>query len=491
MRILAGFGAGVRYGVHTASMKNLARAVVERVFNVQSNGGLTRAPQPTPGIFNLRLGKLRNRLLKFLPPTPIIAREDYPSLFTGRKQSIYKRALESLNQRAINFRDAYVSVFVKAEKVNLSKKEDPVPRAIQPRSPRYILELGRYLKKFEKQLVIGFKRLFGYAVILKGMNASEVGTAMKDNWDAFDDPAAVGLDASRFDQHVSVEALLFEHALYNAVFRSKRLAWLLRMQLKNRGIGRASGQRLDYTIDGCRMSGDINTGMGNCYLMSMIVIGYCETLGIKWRLANNGDDCVVFVERRDLPRLNGISKWFLDFGFTLTIEEPVFCLEQVVFCQAQPVLTSTGWRMTRDPRTAMSKDCVSLLGWDNEAQFSHWAYAIGTCGLALTLGVPVWEQWYRRLLRLGAENGGALDRVCDSGMGYMSRGVIGGKVDSQCRVSFYKAFGITPDLQEALELEYTFPVHIAPTCPMNFSQVRTLDSQNPLSAWLASQNSPL
>lgn len=492
VRYLAGFGTGVRFGVHTATLKNLARGVVERVFYVQRDGGLTRAPQPAPGVFT-RLYGVRTRLLGVMHSTPIVAREDYPGLYVGRKRGIYERALASLIVRAVNVRDAWVNTFVKAEKVNLDKKGDPAPRVIQPRSPRYNLEVGRYLKLFEKELCRGFGQVFGYPVILKGMNAHDVGGWMATHWQQFRQPVAVGLDASRFDQHVSYDALRFEHSVYNGVFRSPELARLLRWQLHNHGIARVEGHRVDYEIRGCRMSGDINTGMGNCLLMSAIVIAFMESVGIRYRLANNGDDCVVFCEADDLPRLSGIDAWFLDFGFTLTREEPVFVLEEVEFCQAHPVLCSTGWRMVRDPRTAMSKDCVSLLGWDTPKAFGQWAHAIGSCGISLTRGVPVWEAWYNRLLRVGEGycRDGVEEAVWDSGLGYMARGVPAGQVDDMARYSFYRAFGILPDLQEALELEYSGHCTIADLCPMTFSGTSAIDRcENPLAAWLASKRQP-
>lgn len=486
MRYLAGFGTGVRYGVHTNTLKNLARGVVERVFYVSRGEGLARAPQPLPGVFT-RLAGVRQRLLRATRSTPIVPREEYSGLYVGRKRGIYERAYESLMVRAVCVRDAWVNTFVKAEKVNFQKKGDPAPRVIQPRSPRYNLEVGRYLKLFEKELCAGFCRVWGYPVVLKGLNAHEVGGWLAAHWGEFRRPVGVGLDASRFDQHVSLDALRFEHSVYNSVFRSPELARLLRHQLRNHGIARVEGKRVDYDVDGRRMSGDINTGMGNCLLMASMVIAYCEHVGIKFRLANNGDDCVVFCEADDLPRLDGIDRWMLDFGFTLTREEPVFVLEQVEFCQARPVCCSTGWRMVRDPRTAMSKDCVSLLGWDSATAFATWAAAIGGCGLSLTCGVPVWEAWYRRLVRIGGVAAtGAAEVVWDSGLGYMARGVPAGSVDAVARVSFYRAFGILPDLQEALEAEYSLPVSIANPCPMTYPHVSALDqSENPLATWLS------
>lgn len=487
VRYVAGLGAGVQYGVHCANFKNLARGIVERVFYVSRDGGLAQAPRPQEGVFS-RLSGVRKRLFGSLRRTPIVDREQYPRLYTGRKQGIYERALASLVVRAINVRDAWVNTFVKAEKVNLAVKGDPAPRVIQPRSPRYNLEVGRYLKLFEKELCRGFESVWGYPVVLKGKNAGETGAWMKRHWDSFDHPVAVGLDASRFDQHVSSDALKWEHSVYNGVFQSRELERLLKWQLSNHGIARVEDLVVEYDIDGCRMSGDINTGMGNCLIMSSIVICFCEQAGIPFRLANNGDDCVLFVDAVDLWRLSPIDRWFLDFGFTLTREEPVYVLEQVVFCQAQPVLTSTGWRMVRDPRTAMSKDCVSLLSWDQPEQFRQWAHSIGSCGLSLTRGVPVWEAWYTRLLRIGhgAASVGVDEAVWDSGLGYMARGVEPGVVDDASRYSFWLAFGILPDFQEALEAEYSDPVELAALTPMTFPHVKAIDLQNnPLATWLA------
>jgi hypothetical protein len=466
---------------------NLARGVVERVFYVVRDGCLSRAPRPNIGVFS-RLGGLRTRLLKKLHPTPVVDRCEYSGLYTGRKRLIYERAYESLMTRAINLRDAYVSTFVKAEKVNFDKKSDPAPRVIQPRSPRYNLEVGRYLKLFEHELCLGFRRLFGYDVILKGKNATGVGEALHANWSQFKNPVAVGLDASRFDQHVSVEALQFEHSIYNTVFRSPELARLLRWQLTNRGIARVGEHRVDYTIKGCRMSGDINTGMGNCLIMSCIVIAYCEHAGIDFRLANNGDDCVLFVESHCLSQLSGLDQWFLDFGFTLTREAPCYVFEHVEFCQAHPIRVGDSWRMVRDPRTAMSKDCVSLLGWDTELDIRQWAGAIGSCGLVLTSGVPVWSAWYQRLVSFGVERPGAVEHVYDSGLGYMAKGVKPCVVTAESRVSFWHAFGILPDMQVALEEAYREPWTMSPTRPMTFTQASAIDRfENPLSTWLASK----
>lgn len=482
VRYLAGFGSGQAFGTHADCLTNLTRGIVERVLYVRGPcGGLVRAPRPIDGVFQQRLSRLRASLLRNLRPTPVVPIEDYPSLYSGRKQVIYQRAVDTLLTRRVTARDAVVSTFVKAEKVNFSKKVDPAPRVIQPRSPRYNVMVGRYLKLFEKELCAGFRRTFGYDVILKGFNVDEVAERLHDNWSQFRRPCAIGLDATRFDQHVSEAALCYEHSVYNSVFRSPELKRLLRWQLKNRGIARVGNARVDYQVDGCRMSGDINTGMGNCLIMSSIVLAYCQYVGVNARLANNGDDCVLFFEASDLPKFAAIDEWFQDFGFTLTREEPVYRLEQVEFCQFQPVQLYPGfWRMVRNPFVAMSKDCVSLSSWEHPGDFTNWCAAVGKCGLALTTGVPVWHAWYDRLVRIGSGSTGVDERVQESGAWHWGRGTaVLGEISWVARVSFYHAFQVLPDMQLALEAEYSDVVEILPTTPvMHPAHNISIDQEN-------------
>lgn len=484
-RYLAGFGTGVSYGVHADNLKNMTRGIVERVLYVRRGGRLARPPQPKVGVFG-RLGHIRERLLRKTPSTPVVDRDDFPLLYNGRKRVTYQNAVDSLKTRGLTVQDSYVDTFLKAEKINFTAKVDPAPRVIQPRNPRYNVEVGRYLKCFEKSLFEGFRRVFGYSVVVKGMNAEKQGALFAAHWARYHRPVAFGIDATRFDQHTSKAALEWEHSVYNGAFRSAELARLLKWQLVNRGIARTEQYRLDYTVEGCRMSGDMNTGMGNCLIMSSIMLSYIEDRGIDARLVNNGDDCVVVCESSDLDRFSGLSQWALDFGYQLVREEPVYDLEGIEFCQTRPIYTASGWRMVRDPRVAMSKDCVSLQGWDTEDAMLRWLGSVGACGLSLTRGVPVWEAWYGRLARLGRVDGtGLSERVWDCGMGYLAKDVTPCEIVDEARLSFYRAFGITPDEQVSFEEDYSQPATLAPWQPMTPSHVSAYDrSENPLATWL-------
>jgi len=463
-----GLGGSALYGVHNPSLRNLCRGVVERVLCTRVNGVLRAPVRPIFGVF-ARLKSVRNAVRRNTCSTNVVEVDDYPSLYhDARKRAVYERAVASLHAGGVTRRDARVSTFVKAEKVNFSAKPDPAPRVIQPRDARYNVCVGRYLKPFEHAMYEAFTKAFGYQVICKGLNATGTALQLRENWEAFQEPVAIGLDASRFDQHVSREALEFEHSYYNSVFNSPELKRLLKWQLVNKGIGWTSEGKVEYTVEGCRMSGDINTSMGNCFIMSCIVLAYFEHVGISARLANNGDDCVVTCDRRDQAKLDAIGDWFRDFGFVLTREEPVYEFEQIEFCQAQPVLTGNGYRMVRNPYTASSKDMVSLLPWNNELEFDRWRGAISSCGLSLATGVPFWEAFYRRLG--GVAHAGSQALIQDSGLGYMARGVQACDITPESRYSFWLAFGMLPDVQEALEQQEANVCYARPA-PLTFGEV--------------------
>lgn len=219
---MAGFCGCARVIVHNMSFVNMYRGVVERVLYVLKDGVLCATPKPCNGFAGM--SDFRRRLVSSLTPTTVLSPMAFAETYHGRKLIRYINAAKSLGRRGLRKRDAQTSFFVKAEKVILKPgKEDPCPRIIQPRSYRYNVCIGRFLKLFEKELFAGLARVAGYRCVFKGMNAEETALEMHNHWKEFSDPIAIGLDASRFDQHVSREALEYEHGVYNSVFQSESL----------------------------------------------------------------------------------------------------------------------------------------------------------------------------------------------------------------------------------------------------------------------------
>lgn len=457
---LATISNGLKFGVHNNDVATVIRGLVTRVFCRRTPEGLVDPPEPPKGIFYRRLRKFFNKLVRGMGTLTEWSYERFLSTYTGQKRSIYEAAVESLKHYGIRLKDSFLSTFTKAEKVNLTSNPDPDPRVIQPRTPRFNAAIGVFLKPLEGLIYKRIGKVFGYPVVAKGKNADERGKMFKAHYDAIPDCSMIGLDASRFDQHVSVQALEWTHSVYTYLYRGNpkgsELSRLLQMRLENRGFARCRDGTVKYRVHGRRTSGDMDTAFGNVLLMCAMVYAFMDELGYKsesYRFVNDGDDCVLLVPRSaERLILERLPSWFLEMGFVMKVEKPVYVLEEVEFCQARPVFTGDHYRMVRDPRVTLSKDAVSLRPIPNEKAWNRLRRSIALCGASLAGDMPVLGAWYRALQR-GAED--ARPTVLDQS-GFVR---LASRMEAKCseptdacRVSFWKAFGITPQRQVSCEL---------------------------------------
>lgn len=448
----------VDMGVHNSSIVNLERGVLERVFFIEKEGQFVRPPLPAPKIFDKRMSTFRRILLSYTPSTTPTRREIFPSFYQGRKRTIYENAVESLNRRDIEPMDAHIKCFVKAEKINFTAKKDPTPRIISPRDPRYNVALGCYLKHIEHMLYRAIAKTFGSTTVSKGLNVEDTASLLRDKWALFDDPIAIGLDASRFDQHVSKAALRWEHSIYNAIYSNDPLLVdLLKWQLENHCRGYTKDGYLKYTTQGTRMSGDMNTAMGNCLIMCGLMYSYSKERSVQMELVNNGDDCVVIINRKDEHKFHhGLSEWFCEMGFTMKIEPSVDVFERIQFCQMQPVNDGLKYVMVRIPQVSIAKDSISIKPLDSESMFCKWIGAVGEGGVSLTGGIPVLQSFYCALERSSKGLRLKNDPTMETGWWYLSRGMARKvtPVSEIARVSFWLAFDIQPSMQREIERYY-------------------------------------
>lgn len=465
--LLAPLSPAIEVGVHNNNFQNARRAIMERVFYVEAgDGSLQRPPRPLPGVFKNTLRPFREALAKFLPSTNRITYEEFLELVPARKKNTYKNAVKSLSTIPVRMKDAFLSTFIKMEKILFSVKPDPAPRVIQPRHPRYNVEVGRFLKPLEHQIYEAVGHLFGGPTIMKGYNSLQQGEILSEKWRKFRRPVAIGLDASRFDQHCSIDALKWEHGVYCSCFHDKDersiLKELLCWQLKNRGFCRTPDGTIKYTTEGCRMSGDMNTALGNCLLMCGMVFCMMLQLGIvDYELLDNGDDCVLIIEEGNLQAvMNLIPGFFLRLGYTMKVADPVYDLEKIEFCQTRPVHIGGGkYILVRNCPAALAKDCVCLLPLTSEVELEYWCDAVGMGGLSLTGGVPIFQEFYQCMIRMGKPSAGTklhLSNQMEGGFWQLARGMHQQytEVLPETRYSFWLAFGILPDEQEVIEEYY-------------------------------------
>lgn len=456
--VVSRMGDNHNLGVFNNSVDSVERALVERYALCEVESGVFLPALRTayrewraPGLL-----RFREQVVNEVRQTAtVLTLREVVKCYTGAKRRIYEGALRSLMRTKLSTRDSMLKPFTKFEKQDLSK----APRIINPRSPRYNLVLGKYLKKAEKSYFRAINKAWGghtAHTVIKGLNSHDAAEVMRAKWDRFRRPVAVGLDAKKYDMHVDVPALEYEHSFYNLVFMVEELRRLLREQLYNIGIAYCPDGKVYFTINGTRCSGDLNTALGNCILMCALILNMCEELEIDAELANNGDDCVLFLESDQVERLQGaVEGYFVRYGFRMTMEEPVYEFEELEFCQSHPVKLASGWCMVRNVRTCLKKDPMCLVPIQNDRVWRKWLGAVGECGLASVPGCPVLQSFYRAFLRNGKVAGKKFKQHVFRNSGVLERGFDGSQViTDEARASFHAAFGITPDYQIALEHYY-------------------------------------
>lgn len=443
--------------INDGSIHTLRTALLTRMFYHNVDGQFLEPPKVMRVVIEGSLGRFRSLVLRNFGPRPTpVSPEHFVEMYHGRRRTLMSNALDRLTQFGLTRGHGETKAFVKLEKVKVGK----APRCIQPRAPEYNISVGVFLKPIEHRLYRSIQRLFGSStpVVAKGLNALEVGETLASKWGEFYDPVAIGLDAEAFDLHVCASMLAWEHSvylgLYQRHYQARELARLLKWQINNRGSGYCYDGKLKYRVIGRRFSGDMNTAMGNCLIMCGVVFAYCHHRFPHYQVLNNGDDCVVIIERSELGKFDAFKEHAFTLGFRIKLEKPVDVLEEIEFCQAKPVKLRGSTVMVRTPDKAREKDSISLLHHQNINSIRKWLTAVGECGMSLCSGCPVMQEFYLSYLRNGLCSGkisGAMGM--DTGASFLARGMdsLVRRVTPESRDSFYAAFNYTPDEQIALE----------------------------------------
>jgi len=437
----------------------------------------------------------REKVLSVFKPYPqVLPLENIHLLWVGPKRKKNQTAELSFRTQPLIPRDGFIAAHVKVEKVNVAIGVGAVtndvqnilakdPRIIQARSARFNVQLARFIKPDEHRYFRAIDKTFKQfspeagRTVMKGMNASRQGEEISKKWANFQNPRAIRVDAKRFDQHVSEMMLKYEHTFYTRALRHKDkcsnkeeralLKTLLKMQLFNTGFANTPDGKIRYTIRGNRMSGDMNTGLGNVIIMTSLMFAFfsearkrllvgrrADWPNFRLELVNNGDDCSILCEAVDLEWLtDNLDPFFLRYGVEMEVEGIADKLEHLKFCQCHPVWTPSGYVMVRNCQMAMGKDSINLgLGNTREA-YDSWRGAIAGCGLALTAGIPVQQAWYSMI---GRGTSCKRTTTLTTGMDYLARGMEASDIaiHPKTRVSFFEAFGVPPDLQVILEKRY-------------------------------------
>lgn len=434
---------------HNNTVANALFSVRERVLGRTTPEGWQPTVKPRLGAFQApSLTQFKRRVARYLPkhslPIPI---DKFVGSYQGQKKRRYEVAAASLEVKPLGASDSYPNVFIKSEKWTEMK----AGRLISARSPRYNLMLGVYTQPIEHQVYRAIDQVYGSATVMKGYTPERRAAVIAGHWSAFRDPVAVGQDFSKFDQHISEEALRYEHSFYDMCYSCKHLAQILAKQLHTTCYATLVDGQVRYKLRGGRMSGDMNTALGNCILSAALVWAYAEEQGIAIRAIVDGDDSVTFMDRKDLPRYQaGIAAWMLNKGFILVSEEPVYELCRVEFCQARytELVPPT---MVRTPLKAITQDHEWIV--DQSVKHVDVLSATGLGGLSLYGSCPVLGAYYHMLARASPNARATLRRLALGSTWLRSAGEAGEYTEAteDARYAFWKTWDMEPGEQRALE----------------------------------------
>lgn len=456
-----------KWFVHSQCVHNVLSALSGRVFRC------VPSPQRSRVESGRRIARLLGTLIGSVRP---ISYEQVVRSFVGVRRQRYQRAHDWVRKHGVYY-SSNVKMFVKVEKIQFNPdKVNPDCRPIQFRDPRYLLTLARYIKPFEHSFY-SIKDVFGCRgqIITKGMTPQAKADLLHQKASHFAAPYFMELDAARFDAHVDKELLKLEHAVYNRCFNDPVLRKLLTKQLINRGScsDRDSTWRVNYTVEGRRMSGDMNTGCGNNVDMLVMLVDLGLEMVAQGTIRSfdimlDGDDSVFIVDR--VPSEEFVKDFFLGYGMSIKVDNITNVIEEVTFCQARVVTTAEGRKFVRDPSKVITATLVNPKFRDVNS-LPRLLKTIAQGELSLCYGVPVLDPFFRSLLRCaegimskrGRGDGGLLKHT--SHLSYRLADCLPSdwkrmrhvNISQEARDSFARAWGIS--ITEQRRLEDAFSQH--------------------------------
>nr|AWY11001.1 RNA-dependent RNA polymerase [Sclerotinia sclerotiorum umbra-like virus 1] len=298
--------------------------------------------------------------------------------YSGRMRQRYQAALESLvEEPRLSKYDRRLTGFLKAEKFNPLLKQSK-PRMIMCRSPRFNLELASYFKPLEHALWRRWKYGRGGVtptrVVGKGLNGEQRASLIRRKMESVGECESCG-------------------SLVRVLLQTQR-------KLKGKTLGGIKFER-----EGCRASGDFNTGLGNTLVMGSCVDAILRSaessLGaFRTTFLADGDNALVFVET---CMAEGVRSFFSSMvhtvvGQELTVEKPTTVYEEVVFGQCKPCFNGDHYTMVRHPLKTLSNAFSGYRHYDQSAYVGPALKAVCRAELSLSRGIPLLEAYFARAL---------------------------------------------------------------------------------------------
>lgn len=387
---------------------------------------------------------LKAPLRKLIKPLDPVTEQTIIEHAASNRKKLLQAAATSLATNGLDKRDARVKMFLKDDKYHTP--EYKAPRCIQYRNKRYGLRLATFLHPIEQHVVK--LKLNGTHVFAKGRNMKQRGrdiaAKLLPNW------VAISMDHSKFDSHVNEQLLRLEHWYYNCCINDPELKQLLEWQCINRG---STKNNTRYITKATRMSGDQNTGLGNCIINYAMTKAMMTSLKIPHNLYIDGDDFIVFVHKKHQHLID--PTWYNQFGMKTTTDQITGVLEHIDFCQCRPVYDGDKYTLVRNPHRLIAR-LPWIVGpihgrnpWDIMASAAQ-------CEISLGYGLPVGQYVCSNIYEFAKANGGAYKQNCLVEYRHRQERMKPGKLQpAECapgvRASYERAWAVSIAQQHIIE----------------------------------------
>lgn len=276
---------------------------------------------------------------------------------------------------------AIVTPFTKIEKMKTNKYK--APRMIQARHPVFNIHYGAYIKPLEHMILSRKTHIhFGkgdYDLIAQKINK------LRNKYTWYTEG-----DHKTFDAHVTTEALKLTHKFYQSCYNhDRKLRELSKRTLNNICISRHEDK---YKIKGTRMSGDVDTSIGNSLINYAILMWLLDELGITGDAIVNGDDFILFT-KEEIP-IDLAATMFRRVNMETELLPSTQNIHQVEFCKSKFVITPEGnFTMMANPSRSIETFGMTHRVHVDRQSFIH---DVAICHAYINSNNPIGLAWAKK-----------------------------------------------------------------------------------------------
>lgn len=194
-------------------------------------------------------------------------------------------------------------------------------------------------------------------------------------------------DHKTFDAHVTTEMLKLTHTLYQACYHHNPSLRAMSKKTLNNNCKSRDGTK--YRVRGTRMSGDVDTSLGNSLINYAILKEAVTSLVGKCEIIVNGDDSIIFTNRP--INIETLKTTLREYNMESEIKPSVTCIHKVEFCRHRYIINNLGKpSMMIDPHRITS---IYGMTYKQQSDYVEYLREVCICNIAINISNPVSKYW--------------------------------------------------------------------------------------------------